>query len=249
MTMTITTRAWLAPPANVALGPREVHVWLVALVQSPAAIVALASLLSDNERARAARFHFDRDRTAYTIARGALRTLAGRYLGRPPAALGFGYRAKGKPYLLVPDGEWLRFNVSHSGDVAVIGFAPGKEIGVDVERRRARADLASLAHTAFSPDEYARFCAIPPHEREAAFFLCWSRKEAFVKSTGEGVSQLTDFDVSLEPGKPARLLRVAGEPQGEPRWSLEDLPEIPGYAAALAVAGHGIDVACWGFQA
>jgi phosphopantetheine--protein transferase-like protein len=84
----------------------------------------------------------------------------------------------------------------------VIGFALGKEIGVDVERRRARAELALLAHTAFSPDEYARFCAIPQHEGEAAFFLCWSRKEAFVKATGEGVSQLMDFDVSLEPAEP-----------------------------------------------
>ncbi len=249
MTSTTMARAWREPPAELALDPREVHVWRVALVQSSATVAAFASLLSDDERARAARFHFDRDRIAYTIARGALRTLAGRYLGRPPGALGFGYHAKGKPYLLAPDGEWLRFNVSHSGEVAVIGFAPHGEIGVDVERRRAMSDLASLAHTSFSPDEYARFCALPSHEREAAFFRCWSRKEAFIKLTGEGVSQLADFDVSLEPGEPARLLRLAGEPQGQPRWSLDDLPNIPGYAAALAVAGHDLEVACWDFQA
>lgn len=248
MTVTMRAPAWLEPPAQVALGPGEVHVWRVALGQPSATIAASASLLSDDERARAARFYFDRDRTTYAIARGAMRTLAGRYLGRPPTALGFGYRAKGKPYLLAPDGESLRCNVSHSGDVAVIGFALGKEIGVDVERVYARSELASLARTAFSPDEYARFCAIPHHQREAAFFRCWSRKEAFIKATGEGVSQLMDFDVSLEPGEPARLLRVAGEPHREPRWSLDDLPEIPGYAAALVVAGHDIDVACWDFQ-
>jgi len=249
MTGTRMARAWLEPPAEVALGAGEVHVWRVALHQPPATVAAFASLLSNDERTRAARFYFDRDRSAYVSARGALRTLAGRYLGRPPAALGFGYQAKGKPYLLAPDGDRLRFNVSHSGEVAVIGFTLGREIGVDVERRRSMSELASLAHTSFSPDEYARFCAIPQHDREVAFFLCWSRKEAFIKATGEGVSQLADFDVSLAPGDPARLLRVAGEPHGEPRWSLDDLPEIPGYAAALAVAGHGLDVACWDFRA
>jgi len=237
--------AWREPPAQIALGHGEVHVWRVALDPPSATIAALASVLADDERTRAARFHFDRDRNAYIIARGALRTLAGRYLERPPAALGFGYRTKGKPYLLAPDGAWLRFNVSHSGDVAVIGFARGTELGVDVERRRSMPDLTSLAQTSFSPDEYARFCALAPHDHEAAFFRCWSRKEAVIKATGEGMSQLADFDVSLEPGAPARLRRFAGEPPGAPRWSLDDLPEIPGYAAALAVAGHGLDVACW----
>lgn len=240
---------WSAPPAEVALGAGDVHVWRVALDAPAATIAALARVLTDDERARAARFHFDRDRNAYTIARGALRTLAGRYLGRLPGSLGIAYRAKGKPYLAAPDSAWLRFNVSHSGEVAVIGFARDRELGVDVERRRAMSDLASLAHSSFSPDEYARYCAIAPHDQVTAFFLCWSRKEAFIKATGEGISQLAAFDVSLAPGEPARLLRVAGEPHGAPRWSLEDLPDIPGYAAALAIAGHGLDVACWDFAA
>jgi 4'-phosphopantetheinyl transferase len=245
VTAAIAAPSWREPPADLALGAGELHVWRVALDRPAATIAALARVLADDERARAARFHFDRDRHAYTLARGALRTLAGRYLGRPPSALGFGYQARGKPYLLPPDGDRLRFNVSHSGEVAVIGFAREHELGVDVERRRAMQDLESLAHTSFSPDEHARFCALAPPDREAAFFRCWSRKEAFIKATGEGMSQLAAFDVSLEPGQPARLLRVDGEPPGAPRWLLADLPDIPGYAAALAGARHGLDVACW----
>lgn len=227
---------WRAPPAELALGPRDVHVWRVALDQ-PAR--AFAGVLSDDERARAARFHFDRDRDAYTIARGALRTLAGRYLGRPPAALGFGYRAAGKPYLRAPDA--LRFNVSHSGAVALIGFARDLELGVDLERRHAVSELAALAQASFSPDEYARFSALPAHDREPAFFRCWSRKEAVIKATGEGIAQLAEFDVSLDT--PARLLRIAGDSPA--RWTLDDLPELPGYAAALAVAARDLTVSCW----
>lgn len=222
---------WRAPPAEPALGPRDVHVWRVAL-DRPAS--AFARVLADDERARAARFHFDRDRDAYTIARGALRTLAGRYLGRAADALALAYRAHGKPYL--PD-EDLRFNVSHSGQVAVIGFARGRELGVDVERRRALADLAALAEASFSPAERARFAALPPADQEPAFYRCWARKEAFIKATGEGISQLAAFDVSLD--LPARVLR------GDPRWALDDLPEIPGYAAALVVDGHDAIVRCW----
>jgi 4'-phosphopantetheinyl transferase len=248
----MTAEAWLDPPAELALGPRGVHVWRVALVQPPAVVAALSATLSDDERARAARFYFERDRTAYAVARGALRTLCGRYLGRAAASLEFGYRDKGKPYLVATGqstDEHLRFNVSHSGDFALIGLALDREIGVDVERRRAMPDLGSLAQASFSPDEYARFCALPPHDREIAFFLCWSRKEAFIKATGEGVSQLAEFDVSLEPGEPAQLLRVAHEPPGAPRWSLRDLPAIPGYAAALVVDGRDLCVACWQFRA
>jgi 4'-phosphopantetheinyl transferase len=236
---------WRPPPAELALGPADVHVWCVPLVQLPAQIAALARTLHDDERARAARFYFDRDRSAYTIARGTLRTLAGRYLAQPPEALGFSYRDKGKPYLTAPPGAPLRFNVSHSGELALIAFSRGCELGVDIERRRPLTDLLSLARTSFSPSEYAALCQLPPADHLHAFFSCWSRKEAFIKATGEGVSQLADFDVSLRPDEPARLLRVAGEPAGPLRWSLQDLPAIPDYAAALVLDGPALRVDCW----
>lgn len=242
--------AWQPPPAELALAGADVHVWRVALDPPAEAVAALAATLSDDERDRAARFHFDRDRIAFTVARGALRTLAGRYLAAPPAGLAFGYRERGKPYLTAPGG--LRFNVSHSGQRALLCFACDREVGVDIELRRELPDLRALARTAFSPAEYAALCRLPEAAHPDAFFACWSRKEAFIKATGEGVAQLAAFDVSLGPGEPARLLRVDGEPPGAPRWSLCDLPAIPGYAAALVVErsdGASPRLACWDWPA
>jgi len=246
----MTAIAWPSPPTDLALEPSDVHVWCVPLIQPPAAIAALRGTLGEDERARAARFHFDRDRNAYIAARGALRALAGHYLDRPPEVLAFGYRAKGKPYLTSPPGDALRFNVSHSGELALIAFARGREIGVDIERRRPLTDLLSLARNSFSPSEYAALCGLPPRDHTEAFFACWSRKEAFIKATGEGVSQLADFDVSVAPSEPARLLRVEGEPWGRLPWSLQDLPAIPDYAAALVIEegpreGPRPRIDCW----
>jgi len=138
----------------------------------------------------------------------------------------------------------LRFNVSHSGRLALLGFARDRELGVDIEHRRPLPDLLGLARTAFSPPEYAALCRLPPAAHHDAFFACWSRKEAFIKATGEGVAQLAAFEVSLAPGEPARLVRVDGEPVG--RWSMHELPAIPDYAAALVVeAASGSRLACW----
>jgi 4'-phosphopantetheinyl transferase len=240
------TTAWLPPPSELVLGPTDVHVWRVPLAQPAGPLAQLARTLSEEEHARASRFYFERDRTAFHAARGVLRALLGRYLDHPAEQLVFGYRDRGKPYLVTPPGD-LRFNLSHSGQLALLAFVRGREIGVDIERRRPLSDLLALAHTSFSPDEYAALCRLPAVDHAHAFFSCWSRKEAFIKTTGEGISQLADFDVSLAPSEPARLLRVRGEPPGPLRWSIQDLPAIPDYAAALVVEGHDLDVACWGW--
>jgi 4'-phosphopantetheinyl transferase len=244
------TAAWQPPPGELALSGADVHVWRVALDPPAGTVAALADTLSDDERDRAARFYFDRDRIAFTVARGALRALAGRYLAEPPARVALGYRERGKPYLTASGG--LRFNVSHSGQRALVCFARDREVGVDLELRRELPDLRALARTAFSPAEYAALCRLPEAAHPVAFFTCWSRKEAFIKATGEGVAQLAAFDVSLEPGEPARLLRVDGEPPGAPRWSIHDLPAIPGYAAALVVEradADALQLACWDWPA
>jgi 4'-phosphopantetheinyl transferase len=236
--------AWRSPPADLALGPTDVHVWRLPLAQPREHLAALGRTLNDDERDRARRFYFDRDRNAFTAARGALRTLAGSYTAHPPERLVFGYQAKGKPYLTAPPGD-LRFNLSHSGDYALLAFTRGRELGVDVERRRPMDDLIAVARTAFSPEEYATLTSLPSREHAVAFFACWSRKEAFIKTTGEGVSQLGDFDVNLRPGEPAQLLRVAGVPPASYPWSIHDLPEIPGHAASLVVEGHDVRISCW----
>lgn len=240
--------AWRAAPASWVLGADDVHVWRVTLSQPPAVVARLAEYLADDERERAARFHFERHRTAFRVARGALRVLAARHVGCAPEALVFGYRERGKPYLRAPVGDDLRFNVSHSGDVGLVAFARGREVGVDVEQRRTLSDLLSLARTSFSPGEFAALCRLAPDAHPDAFFACWSRKEAVIKATGEGIAQLAAFDVSLAPGEPARLLRTPGEPAGA-RWELHELPPIPGYAAALVADGPVAAIACWDWQA
>lgn len=237
-------RAWLPPPNDLALGPNEVHVWRLPLAQPTAQIAILARTLDPDERTRAARFYFDRDRTAFTVARGALRTLTGFYTDHPPEDLVFGYQAKGKPYLAAPSSD-VCFNLSHSGDFALLAFTRGREIGVDIERRRPMQDLLSVAKLSFSPREYATLCGLPPHDHTDAFFTCWSRKEAFIKVTGEGISQLGDFVVSLRPGEPARLLWVKDVSPSQQPWSMHDLPAIPEYAAALVVEGHDVQIDCW----
>jgi 4'-phosphopantetheinyl transferase len=237
------TAAWLAG-GGFALAAGEIHVWRVPLAPAAALLARLARTLGDDERERAARFHFERDRTAFTAARGALRMLAGGYLGHPPEHLVFAYRDKGKPYLAALSDEDLRFNVSHSGDLALLAFARCRELGVDIERRREVHDLRGLAELSFSRHEYAAWCSLPPRDQPEAFFTCWARKEAFIKATGEGISQLADFDVTLRPGEPAQLLRVDGESAARPRWSMHDLPAIPGYATALVVEAPPGPIVC-----
>jgi len=238
---------WQAAPAGRAPAPLaidDVDVWRMRLVQSPAQLAVLAGTLSADEVSRAGRFYFARDRDAYIAARGVLRTLIAGYTGTAPGALVFGYRDKGKPYLEAPAGE-LRFNVSHSGEFALLAFARRGELGVDIEQRRALDDLLRLAEASFSAHEYAVLCGLPAAAHSDAFFACWSRKEAFIKATGEGIGQLEAFDVSLVPGEPARLLRVDGSPPGELPWAMHELPAIPGHAAALVVESHRARIRCW----
>jgi 4'-phosphopantetheinyl transferase len=236
--------AWSPPPPGLALDPGEAHVWRLRLVQPPDEQAVLAGLLSDDERRRAARFYFDRDRNSFTAVRGALRQLIGAYTGAPPAGVEFGYRDKGKPFLVAPAGD-LEFNVSHSGAFALLAFVRGPAIGVDVEHRRPLSDLMSLAEISFSPAELAALQALPAGHYTEAFFACWSRKEAFIKATGEGISQLAEFDVSLAPDQPARLVGVRGIERADLRWSMHALPAIADHAAALVVEAPEIRVRCW----
>ncbi|HXK09640.1 MAG TPA: 4'-phosphopantetheinyl transferase superfamily protein [Vicinamibacteria bacterium] len=215
------------------LAPDEVHVWCADLDVLSEATFDLA--LSPDERARGERFRFARDRRRFSISRGLLRHLLGRYAHVPPAALRFGYGHRGKPFL--PGDDGLRFNVSHSGGLALLAFARDRELGVDVERERSVPEACDIARRYFSRREETALVSLPEGERTKAFFRCWTRKEAVVKAQGDGLAQPLDaFDVTLAPGEPARLLFVRGE--ALPRFWLEDVPPAPGFAGALAVGGR-----------
>jgi 4'-phosphopantetheinyl transferase len=230
---------WSAAPQSLTLARDEVHVWRVGLNHPGTRVGELRALLSREEGERAARFHFEKDRAHFIVARGVLRTLLGLYLGSPPAELGFVYSPFGKPALAHGSGAHpVRFNVSHSCALALYAFARGREVGVDVEH--ARADFAGedIAARFFSAREVAALRAVEPDRRTEAFFNCWTRKEAYIKAIGEGLSHpLDSFAVSLSPGEPAALLHSADASE-PPRWSFRELKPAPGYAAALVVEGH-----------
>lgn len=245
--MSAPAQDWGTPPPAPALAGDVVHVWAAPLDPPDGTMRRHQALLAPDERARADRFRFERDRRRFTVARGVLRTLLGRYLGTDPRGIAFRYESHGKPVLadaLAPSG--IRFNVSHSGEMALYAFARGRELGVDVEEVRRMEDGLDIAERFFSEAEVAAFRALPEGIRDDAFFNCWTRKEAYIKAVGEGLSfPLHVFDVSLAPGEPARLL-ASRDPQQAERWSLRGLPDpAPGYRAAIVVEGEGWDLACW----
>jgi 4'-phosphopantetheinyl transferase len=161
----------------------------------------LAGLLSEDERRRSGRFVFERDRRRYTVARARLRQLLGERLGAAPQSLQLAYSAHGKPALARRPGQRdLRFNVSHCGDIAAYAFTEGREVGVDVEEVRVLPDADEVAMRFFSQRERAAYLSLPASERPQGFFNCWTRKEAFVKAIGDGLSHpLETLDVSLAP--------------------------------------------------
>ncbi len=202
--------------------------------------------LSSDERARAERFRFAVHRNRFVVARGRLREILGASLGVAPGEIAFEYSPRGKPSLARPfAAQGLRFNLSHADGLALYAIAHGREVGVDVERVRPLPDAESIAERFFSPREQAALRALPASERAAAFFACWTRKEAFLKATGDGLARPLDgFDVSVVPGLPARLERVEGDPLEAGRWSLAEVRPAAGYLGAVAVAGARASLSC-----
>ena len=223
---------WTEPPQSPSLETGAVHVWRISLDQPDEALERFRRTLEPDEIDRAGRFHFEKHRRHFVVARGFLRTVIARYLETQPESLRFSYGAYGKPALASE--HVLRFNLSHSHEVALLAVALDAELGVDVEH--VRADFASedIARRFFSRAEVEVFNALPREEQVAAFFRCWTRKEAYIKAIGKGLSQPLDaFDVTLAPGAAPALLRA--EDDDASRWLLSDIEVGERYAGALAV--------------
>lgn len=215
-----------------------VEVWRASLDQPDHVRERLARLLDAGELVRASTFRFDLHRNRYVVGRGLLRVLLGRYLERDPAGFRFGYGPQRKPEL--PGGE-LRFNLAHAESTALYAFSSAFEVGIDVELRREEAASDGVAERFFSPAEVAVLRSLPERVRPLAFFNCWTRKEAFLKARGDGLTiPLESFDVTLAPGEPAALLATAWAPEEAARWQLADLSESRlGEIAALAAPARG----------
>jgi 4'-phosphopantetheinyl transferase len=238
---------WYPPPQSLKLDGDEVHVWRACLDQTTSRIDRLYTVLSPDERERAGRFYFQRDREHYIVARGVLRMILGRYLEIQPDRVRFCYSPYGKPSLVDEDGgDLLRFNLSHSGGLVLYAVACDRELGIDIEC--IRDDLADkeIADRFFSAAEVAVLQTLARDVWSQAFFNCWTRKEAYIKALGEGLSHpLHEFDVSLVPGEPAALLSTRRDPKEASCWSLRELETGAGYVAALAVKGHDWRLKCW----
>lgn len=236
---------WPQAPASVSPQTGEVHVWRVDLAQPEGLVQRFRSTLEEDERSRADRFHFEKDRKAFTVSRGFLRHVLGSYLETKPESVRFSYGPYGKPALDgVHKNSSLRFNMSHSRGVGLVAVSDAREVGVDVEHVRADFATEEIARRFFSPREVAAFNALPNTEQVAAFFRCWTRKEAYIKAIGRGLSQPLDgFDVTLAPEETPALLRV--DEDDASRWTLSDIDVGSDYAAALVVEGQISKIQCW----
>jgi 4'-phosphopantetheinyl transferase len=206
-----------------------------------ARLPAHTDLLDPGERARADSYTFAEDRRRFVITRAFLRLTLADTLRTAPSALTFDYAPQRKPFLMWPrEGRALHFNVSHSGDHAVIATAWHRPIGVDVERVRGDIDYAQIAERVFSPRERAALAGVDPAARADTFFQVWTRKEAYVKAQGLGLSiPLDSFDVAHDgiaqtEISPESLLATRPDPDEAARWSVRALAAPRGYAAALA---------------
>ena len=230
---------WTPSPDSLNLEGHHVDVWRLSLNLLADSVKLIESTLSADEAKRAARFHFEADRNRFIVAHGALRKILGRYLHCDPAELTFSINQYGKPALV---NSALEFNLSHSGDFALIAVTQGRKIGVDVERIRQGISSHVIAQQYFSKAEVAELQSLPIEQREAAFFTCWTRKEAYIKAQGLGLAlPLESFDVSLTPGQPAILRATRPEPQEAARWALRSLDVDSKYAGAVAIEGAEFD--------
>jgi 4'-phosphopantetheinyl transferase len=225
---------WVSVLAPPPLWPSEIHIWLQQLSLSPPALALLHSSLSEDEKQRASLFQFDRDRVRFVAARGTLRTILAQYLKTPQAKIRLCYGKQGKPFLPSDaNGETLNFNLSHSQDVAIFAFGRDRDIGIDVENIRTDFDYEELARHNFSVSEKRSLDNLPSKSRADGFYLCWTRKEAYIKARGEGLQiSLDSFDVNLDPGVPAKFLRGV-----DSNWKILSFAAEKQYPAALVYRG------------
>lgn len=238
---------WKSPPSLPALGSDDVHLWRVSLRIASNQVQQFQGLLASDEMSRMKRFRFSSDRDCYIIVRGILRVLLGIYLQIPPRQIKFHYSERGKPILAAGQANlFLNFNVSHSHEQALLAFTYNRAIGVDLEYIRPDIVREHVAERFFSPQETNTLRMLPDSLQPVAFFNCWTRKEAFIKATGEGLSRpLDQFSVSLIPGEPARLLNIQPESSESFAWLLQELDVGSKYAAALAVQHPVNQIFCW----
>jgi 4'-phosphopantetheinyl transferase len=239
---------WHIPERFPTLAAHEVHVWRIELEVPVTDLDFYAALLAADECARRDRYRFELLQKRFVARRGAMRAILAAYLDAAPAALVFEDGGYGRPVLGGSLAGMLSFNLSDSGDLALLAVCRRYRVGVDVELIRPDIAALEIAERFFSHLERAALAAVPMDRTIPAFYRCWTRKEAYLKGTGAGIAAgLTHCSVSLEEGGPG-LLHVDGKPEVPGRWLLRSLPIDPGYEAALAVEQCDATVRLWHWQ-
>jgi 4'-phosphopantetheinyl transferase len=236
---------WLNPPDKLLLNESEAHIWRADLAVFDTSFQSkFLQLLSPDEQIRAQKFRFVKDSNNFINARGILRSLIGKYLDINPAEISFQYSKFGKP--VISNNDSLQFNISHSQNMALFAFTAKFNIGVDVEFVNPDIEVKDIAANFFSANERKNLLALPNEEQAAGFFNCWTRKEAFIKAVGEGLSfPLDSFEVSLKPSEPARLLATNWAPDAISKWSLYPMSPAENFVGCVAIEGLVDQVRFW----
>jgi 4'-phosphopantetheinyl transferase len=213
----------------------EIHIWHARLEQLAGESQDLVLTLSPDERDRADRFKFEKDRDRFAMSRGILRKLLGEYLNAAPEKLQIHYGIHGKPYLADNSlTDPILFNVSHSCGLVLFGFSRGQEIGVDLERIRTDFDFESIARRFLSPGEFTKLFSLMPPARAAEFFRLWTRMEAYAKAQGIGISLLDSPGTTSQGGENSSLRTVCNPGEELSGWKIEEFTPEPDFVASVA---------------
>ncbi len=222
---------------NKKIGPNQTHVWYIYFSQQLNILSYFLSILSKDEIEKASKFRFEKDKNCSIITRGALRFLSGKYLTENPEDIKFKYGEFGKPYYNME--TELKFNVSHSGNMAVIGFVLNDDIGVDVEEMKSDFEVFDIASNYFSDYEIKSLKEIPIQNHVKGFYRCWTRKESFIKAKAKGLSfPLDSFSVSIDSDEKTELLETKWDKNEKELWNLFSFTPQENYIGAVSVKGN-----------
>ena len=240
---------WLSPPEPLSLPQNTVDVWRGIVDCPKGSLRDFWDILSKDEQERALRYKFPIHRDRYIAARGILRRILGRYITQGPQTFLFSLGPHGKPFLNKNNSASCKFNVAHSGDLALYAISYDLEVGIDVETHRDTIDYQSMISRILTEQEASQLWALSQEDRQAAFFSCWTKKEAYLKARGNGlIFPMKQIAVGVATKQPSSLLEVHGDPGEATRWSLKELLPGPGYSAAVVASGSEWHLRCWDYS-
>ena len=238
---------WQKPTHPLPLLPQEIHVWKISLPSPESWLPKLWKVLNAEEHQRAKRYKTQTLRDTFVTARGTLRLILQRYLHTDAAHIQFASETHGKPYITdQATSPPITFNLSHSAELALLAIAANRQIGIDIEHDRRTTNYPGMINRICSPQEQVFFKDLPPEEQQKMFLTCWTRKEAYVKALGQGITfSLKSITVSLDKSMPPEILQVEGKENEALRWSMCELYPNPEYTAALVGEGNDWTHSCW----